>query len=164
MKNLFLFLMLIAMGACQSTTPDLEVERARILELHQLQQKYHLEKMAPEFAALMAEDYISINRGEITTPSYEENRERFQNYFDAVEFVKWEDVNPPIIRFSDDASMAYTVVEKEVIVRYDYEGVEPTEQLTHFSWVAIYKKTAGEWAIDCVASTNQEPEMKQLGE
>ncbi|GJM35167.1 MAG: hypothetical protein DHS20C18_41680 [Saprospiraceae bacterium] len=148
--------------ACAPTPPDLGVETKKIMALHDLQQKYHLEKMASEFAALMSEHFISVNRGKVTTPTYVENKERFQKYFDAVEFVKWEDTEAPIIRFSDDATVAYTVVQKEVVTRYAYEGVPPTEESTHFSWVAIYRKIKGEWAIDCVASTNLEPETTPL--
>ena len=47
----------------------------------------------------------------------EKSRQRFTNYFTAVEFVKWDDVAEPVLQFSDDSTMAVAVVRKEVITR-----------------------------------------------
>ena len=150
--------------SCNPTTSfNEEQARQEILELHQLQQAYHLEKRAEEFAILLGEKHLSVNRGKITESGIQENQARFQAYFDAVEFEKWEDIQPPIIRFSDDGSMAYTIVDKEVIVRYPDPAGQTIRDSTHFAWLAIYKKHADGWKIDCVASTN-EPGITELVE
>ena len=134
-------------------------EREKILELHDLQRKYHFEKMATEFASLMSENHISVNMGEIKSPTKESNIARFDAYFNSVEFEKWDDITPPIIKFSDDHSMAYTIVNKEVLISYLNEDEELVRQKTEYSWVAIYKKHKDEWKIDCIASTNKESEL-----
>ena len=54
--------------------------------------------------------------------------------------------------------MAYTVVEKEVVVKYKNEESQEILETTIFAWVAIYKKYGSEWKIDCVASTNEASE------
>ena len=140
------------------TTPltvDKEQETAKILELHNLQRSYHFDKMPEPLASLLSEHHISVNRGEIKRPTKASNIERFGNYFNAVEFEKWDDIQPPVIRFSDDYSMAYTVVNKEVTVRYQNEESDTIRSTTEFAWVAIYRKRNDEWLIDCVASTNK---------
>ena len=134
---------------------DPALERDEILRLHNLQRDFHFQKRVEEFASLLSESHISVNRGEIKHPAREENIDRFGNYFDNVDFVKWDDLQPPIIRFSDDYSLAYTTVNKEVIVKYQDEMNNEVRDSTEYSWVAIYKKYSDGWKIDCVASTNK---------
>ena len=155
MKYIYLLLLLCLMAACQNDTPSFDeaAETEKILALHHDQRRIHFEKRADEFVAQLSDNFISVNRGEVTSPSREDNQKRFQAYFDAVEFVKWDDLKEPIISFSEDGTMAYTIVEKEVAVRYPNED-EMIENTTTFAWLAIYKKHKGEWKIDAVTSTN----------
>lgn len=60
---------------------------------------------------------ISINRGEITISSPTKDKTGFENYFKTVNYLVWDDLREPIIRFSDDGSMAYIIVEKDVVVK-----------------------------------------------
>ena len=141
--------------ACSQNQFNTAKDTAEILKLHEEQRNFHFKKMAPEFAALMGPNYISVNRGIISQPSTAENTERFSNYFNSVEFEKWDDLKPPVIRFSDDHSIAYTIVDKEVILHYEGDEGEQIRDTSHFAWLAIYKKHEGVWKIDCVASTNE---------
>lgn len=152
--------LLIFLLLCLACNKDIQrnqeaVEMKKILALHEQQRTFHFEKMAEEFASLLSENHISVNRGEIKSPTTAENTERFKNYFKSVEFEKWDDVQPPTVRFSDDFSLAYTIVNKEVVVTYKDENDQHHRELTEFSWVAIYKKYSDGWKIDCVASTNK---------
>ena len=149
------------LSAClwSCTTKQVPFDQAaaeeEILKLHQAQRDYHFQKDSVAFAQQMGLDYISVNRGQITQPSRADNIKRYNSYFSAVEFVKWDDVTPPIIRFSADGTMAYTVVDKEVIVEYKVSETETVLDSGYYAWVAIYKKQAEGWELDCVASTNQ---------
>lgn len=134
---------------------DQAAAEKEILKLHQAQRDYHFQKDSVAFAQQMGLDYISVNRGQITRPSRADNIKRYNNYFSAVEFVKWDDVTPPVIRFSADGTMAYTVVDKEVIVEYKISETETVLDSGYYAWVAIYKKQAEGWELDCVASTNK---------
>ena len=148
------------LSACEESKSINEVEaRNEILKQHELQRKYHFEKMAEEFASQLSSNHISVNRGEIKKLTKEEHVNRIGNYFNAVEFEKWDDISPPIIRFSDDYSLAYTIVDKEVIVNYNDDNGIRQKESTKFSWVAIYKRYDDEWKIDCVASTNKSSEI-----
>lgn len=142
-------------GCDSSHSFNLAKETSDIMELHRMQRHYHFEKDSIAFAAQLRENHISVNRGIISQPSREDLIAKYHDYFSAVEFKKWDDVQPPIIVFSEDGTMAYTIVDKIVEVAYnDSDGDETTGQ-THFAWVAIYTKKNGEWKIDCVASSNQ---------
>jgi len=153
-------LLLLTFAACQQVEKvDEAAIRNEILEMHNLQRDYHLNKMAEEFVSQLSNDHISVNRGEIASPSNAELLGRFKNYFESVEFEKWDDINPPVIKFSDDYSLAYTIVDKDVIVNYEKENGDLLRDSTKFSWVAIYKKYDEGWKIDCVASTNRPSEI-----
>ena len=51
--------------------------------------------------------------------------------------------------------MAYTIVDKIVVVTYENEDGKKVEGKTHFAWTAIYKTYGAEWKIDCVTSTDK---------
>jgi hypothetical protein len=143
--------------SCQEKQPiDIAAIEQEIIEVHNLSRKYHVEKMAGEFVSQLSDKHISINRGKISNLNKDKKTKQVRQYFNAVEFEKWDDLEPPIIRFSDDYSMAYTLVNKEVVLTYTNENDEKARESTIFSWVAIYTKQDGVWKTDCVASTNQE--------
>lgn len=151
--NLLVFVLCISCQ--QKNTVDIAKLEQEILEVHNLSRTYHVEKMVEEFVAQQSEKFMSVSNGNIAKPTKESVVKRFTNYFNNVEFEKWDDVNPPIIRFSNDYSMAYTLVDKEVILTYVNDENQKARESTKFAWVAIYTKQNGEWKVDCVASTNK---------
>ena len=152
----FLVLVLFVLSSCgNKKNVNFSHEKKKILELHNAQRDYHFNKDSIAFANQLSENFISVNRGKISSPKKEETISRYHGYFSSVEFLKWDDVSDPIIKFSDDGSMAYTIVDKIVAVsRKDGNG-NSVEGKTHFAWTAIYKKYGDQWKIDCVTSTNK---------
>lgn len=137
--------------------PDIEVERQKLLLLHKKQQDAHLGKDAKLFVDQFADKMVSVNRGKISTTTKDSALLRFQGYFDKVQIKEWKDVSPPVIDFSADASMAYMVVDKLVVLTYTNEENKLVKETTHFAWVAIFKKQAdGDWKIVCNVSTNEQ--------
>lgn len=134
---------------------DLEKARAEILAMHNAQKDFHFEKDSVAFVDQLASNFISVNRGLITRPEREETLSRYNGYFSSVSFVKWDDLAEPIVRFSDDGTLAYTIVDKIVEVTYSDENGETQSGETHFAWTAIYRKTTDGWKIECVTSTNE---------
>lgn len=158
-----LLLAVIFLISC-SRKPGLEAEKKKLLALHKEQQDAHLNKNAEQFVGQFAENMLSVNRGKILATSKDSALIRVRKYFDHVEFRKWEDVNPPLIEFSADASMAYMVVDKQVVLTYKNEENKSIEETTHFAWVAVFKKQpGGEWKIVCNVSTN-EPELSNVSQ
>lgn len=139
---------------------DREAAEAEILALHRQQQAFHFDKDAAAFASQLSERYISVNEGEIDQPGREESLARISEYFERTTFEAWEDLSPPIVRFSDDGSLAYTLVNKEVIAHFSDEQGRQVKERTVFAWVAIYKKYGDTWKIDCVASTHQPSQVR----
>ncbi|NER13020.1 DUF4440 domain-containing protein [Leptobacterium flavescens] len=160
---LIISLLVISCQKQEAATVDLEKEKAEILKLHHAQRDHHFGKDSIAFASQLSEDFISVNRGEITKPTYEENLGRYHAYFSSVEFEKWDDTAEPTIRFSEDGKMAYTIVEKEIVIRFEENG-KPMEESTEYAWVSIYRKYDDGWKIDCVSSTNKPSTVRELTE
>lgn len=155
-NHLGLILLLISFYSCNwSSNTSIEEEKEKILKLHNDQRDYHFKKDSIAFSNQFSENFISVNKGIIKTPNKNETISRYNGYFSSVEFLKWDDVHEPIIKFSDDGSLAYTIVDKIVIVTYKDENGITVEGKTHFAWTAIYKKYGEDWKIDCVTSTEK---------
>ena len=143
-------------ASCQGENKfDEKQARAEIMKMHNAQRDYHFEKDSTSFVDQLSPDFISVNKGLITTPSREENLRRYNSYFSSVEFTKWDDQTEPILKFSEDGSLAYTIVDKVVEVEYKGENGEMITGMTHFAWASIYRKTKGGWKIESAISTNK---------
>ena len=85
-------------------------DKKELIALHQAQREYHFSKNASAFVNQFSNHYIAINDGLLTRPSKEELLDQFQEYFAAVDFKKWDDLNEPIIEISGDGTLAYMLV------------------------------------------------------
>ncbi|MBK9728268.1 MAG: hypothetical protein IPO86_09145 [Saprospiraceae bacterium] len=143
--------------------PDLEAEKKKLLILHKDQQDAHMNKKAKQFVEQFADSMLSVNQGNISVTTKDSALKRFSNYFAIVEFKKWDDVYPPVIEFSEDGSMAYMIVDKQVILTYKNDENKEIEETTHFAWVFIFKKQPNEeWKIVCNVSTNEAKVLRDL--
>ncbi len=132
---------------------------AAVKELMQLQQQgraAHFGKDAKLLVSVFADDFINIGAGKITRPTREESRNRLQAYFDRSEFLEWDDISPPIIRVSQDASMAYILVHKRVRLKAKNEKGDLEEETTIFAWMETYEKHNGKWTLTAVTSTREQ--------
>lgn len=154
-RNIVLIVICALYSCVEPESIDLELEKDEILKLHMEQRKYHFEKDSTSFANQLSDNFISVNRGIITKPSRTETVGRYNRYFSSVEFRKWDDLSEPVVRFSPDGKMAYTIVNKIVETEEIQENGDTVLGSTHFAWTAIYRKYADEWKIDCVTSTQQ---------
>lgn len=155
MKFLFLFLFVCVFISCGSKKVNLADAEKQIRELLQQERKAHVERNVELFMSEFADSMISVNKGIVSVPSKEKNKERIGKYFGSVEFIKWDDVAVPIIRFSDDASLAYAVIQKQVILSYPDSFGNSFIDTADYAWVSIYRKQKGEWKVECNISTNK---------
>jgi hypothetical protein len=146
--------LLAGLAAC-APRPDVSADRAELLRLHELARTAHLDKRPDLLVASFADSLLDISGGVVSLRSREQNRARFQRYFDRVAFQQWDDIAPPRIRISPDGRMAYVVVQKSVrLTSTDSTGRSQAEH-TIFAWVEIYEKLGGKWTLMAVASTDQ---------
>lgn len=156
----FIPLMVFA-SACTQPSINLDNEMAALLRLQEQERKAHLEYNADLLISLFADDFTSIANGKMTQPSRAEMRKRFEAYFSRVHFITWENTEPPVITIANDASVAWILVQKRVIL-VPKDSLAATPDTTLFAWSAHYKKyptttsnNKSEWKLATIVSTNQ---------
>ena len=60
-----------------------------------------------------SDSMISVNRGIVSQFNKEQTRRRIEKYFNQVEFIRWDDIVPPRISFSNDASLAFALIKNK---------------------------------------------------
>ena len=146
--------LLLSICACSSSA-DLEREKNIISGMLKTERKAHFDRDVDLFMSEFADSMISVNKGVVTAPTKEEHKKRIGNYFGSVHFLKWDDTAEPIIRFSDDGSLAYAILQKDVILSYPDSTGRSFYDTTHYAWTSIYRKYDGQWKIECNISTNR---------
>lgn len=155
MKQLLASLLCATLLCSCDKKRDLVKEEKAIRALLQQERKAHFDRDVELFVSEFADSMINVNKGKVTTSSMEENRKRIANYFGNVRFIKWDDVSEPMIRFADDASIAYAIVQKQVILSYPDSLGKTIIDTTDYAWVSIYRKLKGAWKVEANASTNK---------
>ena len=151
MNFLIKILVIISVVSCSSHI-NYDREKSAILHLLQRERKAHVDKNVQLFMSVFSDSMVSVNRGLATPLNKEKSRKRIEEYFNQVEFIKWDDTVPPKISFSSDASLAYALVQKQVILKLqDQKKLDTTD----FAWVSIYRKSGSEWKLECNISTNK---------
>ena len=150
----WVIIILVIFVSC-TAKPDLEKEKQTIMSMLQTERKAHFERNVNLFIAEFADSMISVNRGIVSIPTKEQHKERIGKYFGRVQFIKWDDTAGPIIRFSDDGSLAYAIIQKNVIVTYPDSTGKTYYDTTHYAWSSIFRKYSGEWKVECNISTNK---------
>jgi hypothetical protein len=132
-----------------SKTSPKEIAINELLELHKLQRDAHFNRDAKLLVSIMDENFMEISNGKINSPKKEDMIKRFQSYFDSVTFMEWDDIKPPIVKISDDLTLAYMLVSKRVRLKTK----ENNEQTTIFAWTSTFRKIKGKWMMTSIAST-----------
>lgn len=151
-----IFLMVTIFCSCHTSDGfDKQKETQAITALLQQERKAHFDRNVDLFLSEFADSMLSVNKGKVSVTTPGENRERIGKYFGRVEFVKWDDVAEPVIRFSDDGSLCYAIIQKQVILSSADSLGRKLLDTTDFAWTSIYRKQKGEWKVECNVSTNK---------
>jgi len=134
--------------------PAKVVAMNELFELHKQGRVAHFTRDAKMLVSGFADDFTSISNGKISKPSREASFKRFQNYLNNSTFIEWDDITPPVIKVSDDATLAYVLVHKKVRLLAKDESGKEAEETEIFAWAALYRKIKGEWKLTAVVSTN----------
>jgi hypothetical protein len=157
-------ILLLVWACAPKSNGSVEEDIAQLMKIHNDQRVAHFEKKPEILLQQGAAKAISVNKGKIdSTATPESSMARWSNYFNSVEFRKWDDVNAPVIRFSADRSLAYMIVDKEVIVEGLDETGKKVEETVRYAWVNILRKQSdGQWKSECIISTNQTEQVRAL--
>jgi hypothetical protein len=90
-------------------------------------------------------EFVSANRGQITLPSLEERRARFQQYLGTTRFTEYIDLVPPVVRVSKDGSLGWVIVQVRAagVQTIQNRGAQPLA--FESAWIELYERHEGKW-------------------
>ncbi|HEX8294528.1 MAG TPA: hypothetical protein VF570_22425 [Pyrinomonadaceae bacterium] len=157
LSSLLMLFIALAAVAPAGATADQEKEKAELLRLHRAGREAHFKTDADMLAASSPEVTISVSRGKVSRSSREEVRKRFKEYFRGAKYYEWDDLEEPIVRVSDDASMAWMITRIRVRrVQRDAAGGEQEERFV-YAGITTYEKRDGKWVRVANVSTFEPP-------
>jgi hypothetical protein len=145
-----LFLPILAISvflvSCSTTNVALPLKaRAELLALHEEAMQAHRESNVDLLLRSDGPDFVSANRGQITQPSLDERRARFQQYLGTTRFTEYIDLVPPVVRVSEDGSLGWVIVQVHAagVQTTQNRGVQPL--VFESAWIELYERHEGKW-------------------
>ena len=117
---------LVTLWACQTRRPDASAREGELQALRAIlesDRRAHLETDARRLVSNLADTLVDVADGEIAHNLRADVEKSFTEYFESAEYHAWDDITPPIIRMSDDLSMAW--VARQVRVERDEPDGRP---------------------------------------
>ena len=100
-----------------------------------------------------ADEFISVSNGRVQRTTPAENLQFFEEYFKGAKYYEWDDLEPPIVRVSNDASMAWMIVRTRVHRVQTPSGGTATERRFVYAGIMAYEKKGGRWVRVANVST-----------
>ena len=136
----------VLLASCALTNGDsLADTRAQLLALHEEAMRAHRESDVELLLRSEGAAFISVNRGQITEPTLEARRARFQRYLETTRFTEYVDLVPPIVRVSADGSLGWVIVQVRAV------GVQTTQDggsqplAFESAWIELYERRGDSW-------------------
>lgn len=140
----------LLLASCRSTAApqgqeDLQQEEAALLALHREAIEAHLRNDADRLVAPESEDYVLVNRGEVSHPGKADRAAALGPYLRSVRFERYADAIAPIVKVSPDGRLGWVIAKVEVrgAARTKQGGEEPFEFVS--AWIELYEKRGGRW-------------------
>lgn len=132
---------------------DLAHEKAALKHSHAADRKAHFKADVDRLLEDSADEMISVRDGAIMRISKADRRRGMAEYFRGARYSEWDNLEDPIIRVSDDGSMAWMITRLKVArTQKDSTGVE-REQKFVYAGIMMYEKVDGRWVKVANVST-----------
>jgi len=156
MKVFVLLFLASAVCASAQPSPNREKEKAELLRLHQLEREAHFKTDVDMLLEISPEEFVTVGRGKINRQSKADARKFFTGYFRDAKYYEWDDLEEPIVRVSNDASMAWTITRTRVHrVQKNADGTEKEEKFV-YAGIMTYEKRDGRWMRVANVSTAEQ--------
>jgi hypothetical protein len=130
--------------------------KSEILALHKALIDAHLNKDVDFLVRDLCEDFVSVSRGEIGRPTKEEVRESFSDYLNNTTFTEYRDLCEPIVGFSRDGSLAWSIVQVKVAGRRRMSDGSEREMDSTWAWLTLYERQGEKWIRLVEVSTSEQ--------
>jgi hypothetical protein len=120
-------------------------EVQQLLRIHESDRRAHFETSAKQLMEHGSDEFISVSNGKVQRTTRAENLKFFEEYFKGAKYYEWDDLEPPIVRVSNDASMAWMIVRTRVRRVQTQSSGEATERTFVYAGIMAYEKNGGRW-------------------
>jgi len=150
---LLLAIVWVPVNADAQSKVDLAGEVEQLLRIHESDRRAHFETSAKQIMEHAADEFISVSNGRVQRTTPAENLQFFEEYFKGAKYYEWDDLEPPIVRVSNDASMAWMIVRTRVHRVQTASGGTATERRFVYAGIMAYEKKDGRWVRVANVST-----------
>lgn len=131
----------------------IEQAKQELLAIHANDRRAHFATDADALLAYHPDTFINVRDGAIRRMPRETIRESFKSYFENAEYHEWDDLEPPIVRIADDASIAWMIVRTRVRrKKTDASGIAQDEEFV-YAGIMTYEHQDGRWVRTANVST-----------
>lgn len=146
-------------SACVADTDP----RDELLDLQAVEREAHLSYDADLLARHLADSMVTVTDGDVRRRSRAEMRRRLADYFDAVTFLGWSDIEAPVVRVAASGELATVRVRRRVrLATVDSAGRTDLDHRV-FAWWESWRKEGGRWRLAGMASTDRPGEADVAG-
>jgi hypothetical protein len=148
MNLVYAFLLIIGIGfvgASPQKRVDVEKEKEALLKVHETDRRAHFATDVELLLQHSGDEFIYVGDGKINKSTRAEMKESFQAYFKDAKYYEWDDLEPPIIRISNDASMAWMIVRTRVRRTQKDSSGAIKERKFVYAGIMTYEKREGKW-------------------
>jgi hypothetical protein len=140
-----------------ATVPDFSVLQREIRDYHDAFVDAHVNNRPEFFIQDLAEDYVSVSRGELLRRTKDEILEAFTDYLGNTTFTEYRLLGEPTIGFSKDGSVAWSIFRLKVAgTRRIEDGTEAQFDST-WGCLILFERRGNRW-IRIVEASNRTPD------
>ena len=134
----------VSAQATESAGP-MSADQRSLLALHDAGLKAHMDGDIDAFLAIQADDFLLVDRGEISTPSKQDRRDFLGPYLASTKFAFYRDKVPPRVTVSKDGTLGWVAAQIEA--RGESVGSDGQARTIEavFAWIELYERRGGEW-------------------
>lgn len=139
------FVIVLNCFAHLSPAPLAGTDELTLRALHEKAMRAHRQSNADLLLEDDAENYVLVNRGEVSRPTLAQRRARLSSYLQSTTFEEYRDVTEPIVTVSKDGTLGWVVVQIHARgVQRTMPGKEEPLDFTS-AWIELYEKRGGRW-------------------
>ena len=136
---------LLAVLPARAQAPELGAEKAELLRLLAQDRRAHFETSVDLLMERTPDTMISVSNGAVRRIAKADFRQMFVGVFRGATYQEWEPIEEPIVRISNDASMAWIITRLRVRrLKTQDDGNGQLESFT-YAGIMTYEKRNGRW-------------------
>ncbi len=132
---------------------DLARETVELLRLHAQDRRAHFGLDVGLILAHQGEPFVTVGNGRVEAASRDDVAAHFTRYFAGAEYAEWDDLEPPRIQISDDATLAWMIVRSRVRRSQTQPDGAVIQRQFVYAGLTGYAKRSGRWYRIANAST-----------